>query len=232
MKRIGWSDLVCPGWNPFVRDLQDTFGAPLLWNDSVMTEPQLKSPHQWALGRHYTRDHPGVCVGHGRNLHMVSIEVDMTRTFYEKVGRRYYPASEYDPQVLDALPQGDHLISVRLGSESRRCRIDPALAPMIAAGLYAQDAIVNAIHDAQKLRADQKVTMTPRQLALMEELTESMNQSDAIWLRPSARDAAEAAVRVLQEEAQRRMRHPAVKKAYEDFLMVARLCGDDKENER
>lgn len=148
----------------------------------------------------------------------------MTRILYDKVGRRYWPASEYDPQVMDALPEGDHLISVRIGRESRRCRINPAFAPMIAAGLYAEDAIVDAIHDAQKLRPDQKVTLTPRQLELMEELTESMNQSDAVWLRPSARDAAEAAVRALQAEAERRMSHPAVRRAYEDFLLVARLC--------
>ena len=63
MKRIGWTDLVRPGWNPFIRDLQDTFGAPQLWTGSVTTEPgHLGSPHQWALGRHYSGHHPEVCV--------------------------------------------------------------------------------------------------------------------------------------------------------------------------
>ena len=150
-------------------------------------------------------------------------DLNMT-TFYRKVGRRYVPVMEHDSELIDALPYGDHLISVRSNSQSRRHRVDPAFAPMIAAGLYAMDAMVNAIHEAQKLRFDQKVTMTPRQLALMEELTESMNRSDAVWLRPSARDSAEAAVRALQKEAERRMQHPAVRKAYEDFLVVARLC--------
>lgn len=152
-------------------------------------------------------------------------------TFYRKQGRRYVPVSEYDPELMDALPQGDHLISVRVGIQSRRHGVDPALAPMIAAGLYAEDAIVKAIHDAMELKPE-PAKMTLRQRQLMAELTKSMNRQDARWLRSSARDAAEAGVRALQAEASRRMSHPAVRQAYEHFLTVAGLCGDGKENER
>ena len=147
----------------------------------------------------------------------------MKKTFYVREGRRYVPVSEYDSDVMDALPQGDHLISVRLGISSRRYDVDAALAPMIAAGLYAEDAVSRAIYNAMELRP-QTVSLTPRQLALMEELTASMNQQDAQWIRPCARDAAEAGVRALQEEAERRMSHPAVKQAYDHFLLVAKLA--------
>lgn len=149
-------------------------------------------------------------------------------TFYKKVGYRYVAVSEYDPEFVDALPEGDHLISVRPGSESRRYRIDPALAPMIAAGLYAEDAVSRAIYNAMELRP-QKVTMTARQLALIEELTESMNQQDAQWIRPCARDAAEAGVAAMQAEANRRMSNPAVRQAYEHFLVVFALCQDQEQ---
>ena len=147
----------------------------------------------------------------------------MRETFYRRVGRRYRPVSEYDSELMDALPEGHHLISVQVGLTSRRFDVDPSLAPMIAAGLYAEDAISRAIYNAMELKPH-KVTMTVRQLALMEELTASMNQQDAQWIRPCARDAAEAGVRALQAEAQRRMNHPAVRQAYEHFLTVARLC--------
>lgn len=147
-------------------------------------------------------------------------------TFYRKVGRRYEPVLEHDSELMDALPYGDHLISVRQGSESRRHRVDPSFAPMIAAGLYAEDAIVKAIFEAQSLRPE-PAKLTKRQQELVNQLTSSMRQQDARWLRPSSRDAAEAAVRALQAEAERRMRHPAVRKAYEDFLVVARLCEDE-----
>ena len=149
----------------------------------------------------------------------------MTETFYKKVGRRYVPVSEYNSEVMDALPEGDHLISVRVGLTSRRHSIDADLAPMIAAGLYAEDAISRAIYKAMALRP-QKTVMTARQLELMTALTEEFGREDAVWMRPCARDAAEAGVRAMQEEAQRRMSHPAVRQAYEHFLTVARLCDE------
>ena len=144
-------------------------------------------------------------------------------TFYQKQGRRYVPVSEYNSEIMDALPEGDHLISVQPGKSRRRCRVEPALAPMIAAGLYAEDAISRAIYNAMELRP-QKTAMSPRQLELMTALTEEFRKEDAQWIRPCARDAAEAGVAALQAEAQRRMSHPAVRQAYEHFLTVARLC--------
>ena len=149
----------------------------------------------------------------------------MKQTFYKKVGRRYVAVSEYDSEVMDGLPPGDHLISVRPGLTSRRHSIDADLAPMIAAGIYAEDAIGRAIYNAMELRP-QKTVMTARQLELMTALTEEFGREDAVWMRPCARDAAEAGVRAMQEEAQRRMSHPAVRQAYEHFLTVARLCDE------
>ena len=147
----------------------------------------------------------------------------MKKTYYEKRGRRYVPVAEYDNDWMDSFPEGNHLIVCRPGSVSRRYRIEPDLAPMIVAGLYAEDAMSRAIYNAMELRP-QPVIMTPRQLKLMEELTRSMNQQDAQWTRPCAQDAARAGVQALQQEAQRRMSHPAVREAYEQFLTVARLC--------
>lgn len=144
-------------------------------------------------------------------------------TFYKKVGRRYVPVSEYNSELMDALPEGDHLISVRVGLTSRRYDVDAALAPMIAAGLYAEDAVSRAIYNAMELRPE-PAKMTPRQLELLAELTQEFNRADAVWIRPCAQDAARAGVRALQAEAQQRMSHPAVRQAYEHFLTVARLC--------
>lgn len=153
-------------------------------------------------------------------------------TLYKKIGRRYVAVTEHDPTVMDGLPYGEHLISVRPGSESRRHHIDPALAPMIAAGLYVEDAMSRAIYNAMELKP-QSVKMTPRQLELMEELTKSMNRSDVRWVRNCASDAARAGIQALQTEAQRRMSHPAVRQAYDDFLLVAKLCeGQDVRNQR
>lgn len=154
-------------------------------------------------------------------------------TFYKKVDDEYVEVGEYDQELMDHLPLGDHLISVRRGTQSRRFNVEPALAPMIAAGLYAEDAIVQAIFEAQSTRPEKPtVRLTKRQQELVSELTASMRRQDARWLRPSSRDAAEAAVRALQAEAQRRMKHPAVREAYEQFLLMVELTRGTQDDER
>lgn len=144
-------------------------------------------------------------------------------TFYKKIARRYVPVMEHDSEVMDGLPYGEHLISVRPGSESRRHHIDPALAPMIAAGLYAEDDMSRAIYNAMELRP-QPMPLSDQQRALLQQLTDSMNDHDIRWVRACAQEAARAGIAALQQEAQRRLSHPAVKAAYEHFLVVAKLA--------
>lgn len=145
----------------------------------------------------------------------------MKRVFYEKVGRRYQPVSEYDSDLMDSFDQGDHLVSRRRGVTSR-CRVNPAFAPMIAAGLYAQDSMTRAIAQAMELKPE-PVKLTPHQRVLITELTASMNQQDARWIRASAYDVAIAGVRALEEEAKALLKDEAVRHAYEQFLLVCEL---------
>jgi len=46
---------------------------------------------------------------------------------------------------------------------------------------------------------------------------------------PSYRDAAEAGVKAMQEEANKMLTNPAVKKAYDHFMLVWKMT---KENEK
>ena len=147
----------------------------------------------------------------------------MKKTYYEKRGRRYVPVAEYNNDWMDSFPEGNHLIVCRPGSVSHRQRIDPALAPMIAAGVYAEDAISQAIYNAMELRPE-PVTTTPRQLALIEELTESMNRQDARWIRPCAQDAVQAGVKAMQAEADKLMQIEAVRNSYEHFMLMCKLA--------
>jgi hypothetical protein len=76
----------------------------------------------------------------------------MKKIYYEKKGRRYVPVSEYDSEYLDSFPKGNHLVMCYPGGSSRRFCIDPALAPMIAAGRYAEDVICDAMRKASEIR--------------------------------------------------------------------------------
>ena len=148
-------------------------------------------------------------------------------TFYVKRGRRYYPVSQWDPELDRSMPLGDHLVSVRENSETRRYCIEPALAPMIAAGLVAEEAMSRAIYTAMELRP-QPQPLTPRQRELLRKLTDSMNGADARWSRASAHDAARAGIEAMIEEAQRIMQSAAAQRAYRDFLLVVELTRKEK----
>lgn len=150
----------------------------------------------------------------------------MKKIYYEKQGRKYVPVAEYDSDFLDGFPKGNHLVMCYPGGQSRRFHIDPAYAPMIAAGRVAEDAICSAILKAMELRP-QRQPITERQKKLWNELAKSFKADDYPLFRPAVRDAAEAGLKAMQNEAMKLMEHPSVKEAYEHFLFVAALVKDE-----
>ena len=142
--------------------------------------------------------------------------------FYKKEGRKYVPVYEYDSDLLDAMPHGNHLIMCYPGGKSTRYNIDPNHAAMIAAGRVAEDAISQAIYQASELKPKER-PITPRQREAWEELKKAFGDEFFSLTFPSSRDLAEVGVKAMMEEAEKLMEHPAVKDAYEKFLMVCEL---------
>jgi hypothetical protein len=153
----------------------------------------------------------------------------MKKVFYEKVGRRYVPVSEYDSEFCDAFPKGTHLVQSYPGGSSRRYNIDPAYAPMIAAGRVAEDAICNAIREASEMRP-QKTPLTEGQRAAWKKLAEEFGDDLATLKINSARDITEAGLKAMQEEADRLLANPSVRKAYDRFLLVCELTKEHDAN--
>ena len=148
--------------------------------------------------------------------------------YYKRVGRKYVPVSYYDSEVLDAVPIGAHLIVKRASSMSRRYNIEPAIAPLIAAGIYASDAITDAIMEASQLRMPKTSTpITIEQKAAWEHLAELFGAEVYPLEWPSYRDAAEAGIKALQEESVKLLAHPGVQAAYEHFLLMAKLAYEE-----
>lgn len=143
-------------------------------------------------------------------------------TFYIKKGRRYIPHSYYSNEMCDAFPKGYHLVSVYPGGSSRRFNIDPAYAPMIAAGRVAEDAISEAIRKATDMRP-KTAPITPEQKEAWDNLVRVFGEDARMLEWPSAREACEAAVKAMQVEADKLLANPTVRKAYEKFLFVAEL---------
>lgn len=149
--------------------------------------------------------------------------------FYKKVGRRYVPVYEYDQTLMDSFPKGTHIVICYPGGQSTRYNIDPAYAPMIAAGRVAEDVISAAIMKATDIRPASKETkLTDEQIRCWKALSKAFGEETHALQWPSAREACEEAVKAMQEEADKLLTVPAVRKAYEHFLFVAELTKDNK----
>jgi hypothetical protein len=141
--------------------------------------------------------------------------------YYKKVGGRYKPVLEHDYELYDAMPKGNHLIMCYPGGRSTRYNIDPAYAPMIAAGRVAEDKISDAIMKANELRP-QTTPITPAAQKAWMKLKKELG-NEAMLTRGSAREAAEMAVKAMSIEAEKILQNPAARKAYDHFLVIAEL---------
>lgn len=149
----------------------------------------------------------------------------MKKIYYEKVGRKYVPISEYDSDYLDSFGKGTHIVMCYPGGQSRRYNIDPNYAAMIAAGRVAEEAMIQAMHKASEMRPKQ-TPITEGQREAWKKLAEEFGDELCTLNGASAHDIAEAGLKALQEEADKLLTNPAVKKAYDHFLLVAELTKD------
>jgi hypothetical protein len=151
----------------------------------------------------------------------------MKKIFYIKEGRKYVPVHEYDNDLMDSFPKGTHIVMCYPGGKSTRYNIEPAFAPMIAAGRYAEDAICSAMHKASEAKPKEH-PITERQRAAWEEMKAAFGDEFFSLTFPSIRDLSEAGVNAMQEQADNMLAHPSVKEAYDHFMFVAKLVNEDK----
>jgi hypothetical protein len=151
------------------------------------------------------------------------------KIYYEKRGRRYVPVMENDYELHDAMPRGNHLIMCYPGGRSTRYNIDPALAPMIAAGRVAEDRMSEAVRKASEMRPRRK-ELTHDQQRAWTRLNRAMGDDIYTIEVASARDIADAGLKAMQAEAEQLLTNPAVKLAYEQFLLVCELTKKQVDN--
>ena len=146
----------------------------------------------------------------------------MKKIYYEKKGNRYVPVAEYDSDQTDSFGKGTHIVMCYPGGQSRRYNIDPDYAALIAAGRVAEDAMIQAMHKASEMRPKQ-TPITEGQRKAWKKLAKEFGDELATLNCASSHDIAEAGLKALQEEADKLLTNPAVKKAYDHFLLVAEL---------
>jgi hypothetical protein len=153
----------------------------------------------------------------------------MKKIFYEKVGRKYVPVSEYDSDLLDSFSKGTHLVISYPGGQSRVFDINPALAPMIAAGRYAQEAMHKAINDAAKMHRDEheNTVLTNEQYEAWHRFVDVMGERGRYVKYKSVHDIAQAGIDALIQEAENLLENPAARESYEHFMFIAKLAGQN-----
>ena len=151
----------------------------------------------------------------------------MKKIYYEKIGRKYVPVSEYDSQYLDSFSKGNHLVMCYPGGQSRRFNIDPNYAGLIAASRVAEDAMTRAIHTASELKP-RRTPLTEGQRKAWKKLAKELGDDLFTLQGPSSYDIAEAGIKALQDEAKMLYLNPAVKKAYEHFILICQLTKESK----
>jgi hypothetical protein len=149
------------------------------------------------------------------------------KIYYEKVGRRYVPVAEYDNEFMDSLTKGNHLVMCYPGGSSRRFNIQPDYAALIAASRVAEDAMTRAISQASELRPKQ-TPITEGQRKAWKKLAKEFGNELATLNINCSRDIAEAGIKALQDEANMLYLNPAVKKAYEQFILICQLTKESK----
>lgn len=147
----------------------------------------------------------------------------MKKIFYEKVGRRYIPVYEYNSELLDAFSEGTHLVMCYPGGSSRRYNIDPDYAAMIAAGRVAENAISNAITEASEFKPSKKPATAQQQQA-WQALKDAYGDEFFTLEGNSINDCVRAGICAMQTEADKLLNVPAVRDAYEHFLLLCKLA--------
>ena len=146
----------------------------------------------------------------------------MKTIYYEKVGRRYVPVAEYDSDYLDSFPKGNHIVMCYPGGQSRRFNIDPDYAALIAASRVAEEAMGKAMYDASQLKPSKKPITSGQRRAwrkLAKEFGEELYQLNGV----STHDIVQEGLKALHKEADVLYSNPAVKKAYDHFILMCKL---------
>lgn len=112
----------------------------------------------------------------------------------------------------------------------RRFNIDPDYAPMIAAGRVAEEKISEALMKANELRP-QITPITPAAQRAWMKLKKELG-NEAMLTRGSARDAAEAAVKAMADEAEKLLKNESIRQAYEHFQLLCKLSASSDELSR
>lgn len=100
----------------------------------------------------------------------------MSETLYIKKGRRYIPAREWSPELMDSLPEGHYLVSVTPGCKSVRHNVKPEAAPLLAAMVSIKQDLVKMIQELSSWKRTERKKISARDRAKCKKAFEAWTQ--------------------------------------------------------
>ena len=123
----------------------------------------------------------------------------MSTPIYKKVGRRYVEIGSYDDERLH-YPHGAHLVWSRPGGVLTNYSIQPADAALLAAAERMRDAMMAAMHAADRFEPEGK--LTGKRLRAWNAYKAIAGDESALRLKgPSMHDVVDAGLKVLVDAA-------------------------------
>lgn len=119
---------------------------------------------------------------------------------YIKRGRRYHEVQWHMPEVIDALPDGAHLIVVHQGGRSTQYSITPEHAPLLVALRQHRRRLLDVLRRASDSRPGRAALSAKEQRAFA--AYRAVMGEDTLWLSlPSAAEVLDALEAALVEAA-------------------------------
>lgn len=140
--------------------------------------------------------------------------------FYKKVGDQFVAIGKYSEETK--FPFGTHLIKIDPFSKTTLYNIDPAVAPLLAAMLYCKEEFITAMMKETSARP-RSTPITKKQQAAWTTFSDTMKESLSMIEYQSADEIAKKTIMSLQLKVDEMMTNTAVKNAYDNFLILAKL---------
>lgn len=151
----------------------------------------------------------------------------MSETFYKKVGNRYIPVSEFEPDFRDSFTEGAYLVISNPGVTIYRKCLQPENANMLAAMLMFEEVLATEIVKHSELRASIVTELTPDQMEAFQKFKESVGGAASL-MYPSAQEIAKncaekMAMKVANLDEQDLENNENIRDAFNYFLSVCKL---------
>lgn len=148
-----------------------------------------------------------------------------TTTFYKKeADGTYTPIQEYDPNFMDSLPFGIHMVVAEQGSQTRIYNLNPDHITLWASAYLLRNKLENVVESIYQPGVIPECTTVEQQQAY-DALIKAFGKESFELKYPSNREVSDKLADLMVELVDDTIKgNPTLQKSWENFRMAAELC--------